>query len=110
MEEHFPYFVIDVLSQKHQTYDLQGSKPLKLCPLNVKVKQVGSLLLFFSICSDLLDSTIDQVLGMPVDSAKIFASHHLIVARDASITLLLIFQELLSEKLEEVRVRGCALT
>ena len=100
MEEHFPDLVVDVLSQEHQPNDLQGCEPLELGPFDVEVEQVGSLLLFFSICSDLLDRAIDQVLGMPVDGAEILASHHFIVTRDASIALLLILKELLSEELE----------
>ena len=104
MEQYFSNLVIDILSQKHQADDLQWSESLELSPLDIEVEQVGSLLLLFRICADLLDGAIDQVFGVPVNRSKVSACHHLVIARNASISLLLVLQELFPEQLEQVRV------
>ena len=110
VEEHFSDLMVDILSQEHQSNDLQRCESLEFCPLNVEVEQVGSLLLFFCVCANLLNCSINQVLGVPVDRAEIPASHHLVVAGDASIAFLLIFQELFPQELEEIGVRRGALS
>ena len=102
MKQYFSNLVIDILSQKHQADDLQWSEPLELVPLDIEVKQVSPLLLLFRIRPDLLDSAIDQVFGVPVNRTKVPTGHHLVIARDSSISLLLVLQELFPEQLEQV--------
>ena len=99
MEENFFYFVIYVFSEEHQADDLQWSETLEFCPLDVEVQEVGPLLLFFRISTYLFDSAVDQVFCVPVDCTKVLPRHHLVVLWNASVSLLLIFKELLAEKL-----------
>lgn len=94
VEEYFFHFEADILSQKHQTDDLQGSETRKLSPLDVEIEQVGTLLLFLGICTDLFDSAVNQVLRVSVNGAKVFACHHLVILWNATISFFLIFQEL----------------
>ena len=76
---------------------MQGSETLEFRPFYVKVEQVRPLLLFFSICADLLHSAIDQVLCVTVDSAQVLAGHHLVILWNASVSLLLVIQELFAQ-------------
>ena len=106
MEQDFLDLVINILTEKHQSNDLQWCETHKLIPFDVEIEQVCSLLLFLGIGSNLFDRPVDQVLGVPVNSTEVFSSHHLVVAWDATVTLFLIFKELFAEKLEKVRMRG----
>ena len=94
MEENFFHFHADVLAKQHETDHLQRSKMRELVPFNVKVKQVSALLLFFCICSDLLDGSVDKILGVAVDGSQVFSCHHLVISWNAAITFLLVFKEL----------------
>ena len=102
MKQDFLDLVIDILSEKHQSNDLQWCETHEFIPFNVEIEQVCSLLLFLGIGSNLLDRPVDQVLSVPINSTEVFSSHHLVVAWDAAVTLFLIFKELFAEKLEKV--------
>lgn len=110
MEEHFSDLEIDIFAQKHESDDLQRSESLELGPLDVEVEKVRSFLLLFGVCTDLLDRPVDQVLCVPVNCTEVSAGHHLVVAWDASVALLLVLKELLPQELEQVRMRRCALS
>ena len=91
MEENLPDLMVHIFSQEHEADDLKGSEPLELCPLDVEVEQVSSLLFFFGVGADLLYRSIDQVLSVPVNGSQVSSCHHLVVAGDASVALLLVF-------------------
>ena len=91
MEENLPDLMVHIFSQEHQSNHLKRSETLEFCPLDVEIEQVSSLLLFFGIGADLLDRSIDQVLSVPVNGSQVSSCHHLVVAGDATIALLLVF-------------------
>ena len=59
MEEHLLDLVVDIFSQQHQTDHLERSEFLEVFPLDVDIQEVGSLLFFFCVCTDLLDRSVD---------------------------------------------------
>ena len=94
--------VVDIFSQQHETNHLEWRKLLEVFPLNVDIEQVSSLLFLLCVGTDLLDCSVDQVLGMAVNCSMLSAGHHLVVLGNASVAFLLLFDELLPQQFQQV--------
>ena len=100
MKQYLLYLVVDIFSQQHQSDNLKWRELLEVIPLYIDIQKVCSFLFLLCIGSDLFDSPVYQIFGMPVNSSMIFASHHLIVTWHPSVALFLVFNEFLTKKFE----------
>jgi len=67
VKKHLFHLCIHVLTQKHQSNDLERRESRELVPLDIDVQEIGPLLLFLRVCADLLDRAVDQIFGVTVD-------------------------------------------
>ena len=100
MEQYLLYLVVDIFSQQHQSDNLKWRELLEVIPFYIDIQKIRFFLFLLCIGSNLFDSPVNQVFGMPVYSSVVFTGHHLIVTWHPTVALFLVFYEFLAKKLE----------